>query len=129
MSLILALLAQAAPIVATLPTAPEPRGSVIIYRSEAMMGFGLGCPVRHEGNQLVDLNPGKYIEWQVPPGRYVLLNKTASVEVTVEAGKKSYVRCVIKTGFLSGRSDLQLSDRATFEEHSADYDSLGVLAP
>jgi hypothetical protein len=65
----------------------------------------------------------------VKPGRYVLLNKTASVEVTVEEGKTSYVRCVIKSGFMTGRSDLQLSDRATFEQRSDDYDSLGVLEP
>lgn len=93
------------------------------------MGAAVGCPVRHEGSQIVDLSPGKFIEWKVPPGRYVLLNKTASIEVTVETGKTSYVRCVIKTGFLTGRSDLQLADRASFEKNAADYDSLGVLAP
>lgn len=129
MSLIIALLAQTAPIVATMPAPVEPKGSVIFYRGESIMGAALGCPVRYEGNTIVDLDPGKYLEWKVKPGRYVLLNKTASVEVTVEEGKTSYVRCVIKTGFMSGRSDLQLSDRATFEQHSADYDSLGVLEP
>jgi hypothetical protein len=105
---------------------PDGRGSVLLYRSEAIMGFGLGCPVRFEGKEITDLAPGEYIEWRAPPGRYVLLNKTASIEVTVEAGKTKYVRCVIKTGFLTGRSDLQPSDRSGFEKHRADYDNLGV---
>lgn len=131
MSSMLALIfaMQPAPLVATMPTPAEPKGSVIFYRGESIMGAALGCPVRHEGSQIVDLRPGKYIEWKVKPGRYVLLNKTASVEVTVEEGKTSYVRCVIKSGFMTGRSDLQLSDRATFEQRSDDYDSLGVLEP
>lgn len=128
-ALISMLAMQPAPLVATMPAPPEPKGSVIFYRGESIMGAALGCPVRYEGNTIVDLDPGKYLEWKVRPGRYVLLNKTASVEVTVEDGKASYVRCVIKTGFMSGRSDLQLSDRATFEQHSADYESLGVLEP
>ena len=65
----------------------------------------------------------------MPAGRYILVNGTASVEVSVEAGEKRYVRCQIKTGFLTGRADLQIVDEETFIAHRADYEQKPVASP
>lgn len=80
------------------------------------MGAAVACPVRHKGAEIVELGRGKFARWEVPPGRYLLTNKTASVEVFVEAGETRYVRCQMKSGFLTSRADLQLVDREDFGE-------------
>lgn len=113
---VLLLYVQAAPEV------PAETGKIVMYRPGAMMGFGVACPIRHEGKEIVELGRNKFAEWTVKPGRYILMNKTASVEVSVAAGETRYVRCSIKTGFMSGRADLQVSDEATFKEKAAEFE-------
>ncbi|MFN3474052.1 MAG: DUF2846 domain-containing protein [Blastomonas sp.] len=102
--------------------AEEARGKIIMYRPGSIMGAGVACPIRHEGKEVVELGRSKYAEWSVPAGRYVLTNKTAGIEVAVAAGETRYVRCSIKTGFMSGRADLQVSDKASFEEKLAEFE-------
>lgn len=101
------------------PAAP---GKIIIYRPGAIMGAGVGCPVRYKGQEIVELGRGKFAEWPVPAGSYILTNKTASVEVNVAPGQTKYVRCQIKTGFMTGRADLQIVDKESFAEHQADFE-------
>ena len=85
------------------------------------MGAAVGCPIRYKGAEVVELGRGKFAEWPVPKGRYILTNKTSSVEVSVEPGQKHYVRCMLKPGFMTARADLQLVDQADFEKHGKDY--------
>lgn len=105
------------------PTAQlaPPTGKIVVYRGSGVVGAAVGCPIRYKGQELVELGRGKFAEWAVPAGRYVLTNKTASVEVTVDAGEARFVRCMIKPGFMTGRADLQIVDHESFAEHQADY--------
>ena len=100
----------------------EPHGTIVIYRGSSIVGAALGCPVRYKGQEIVELGRGKYAEWDVPAGRYILTNKTASVEVSVDPGETRYVRCMIKTGFLTGRADLQIVDEESFAEKRNDFE-------
>lgn len=106
-------------------TAPASQGTIIMYRRGSMMGFGLACPIRYQGNELVELGRSKAFQWQVKPGRYILENKTSSVEVTVEPGETRYVRCQIKPGFLSGRADLQIVDGSEYAKVKAELEAPG----
>lgn len=72
------------------------------------MDVEIACPVQCKGRELVELGHGKIAEWQVPAGSYILGNKIASVEANVTAGQTMYLRCQIKSGFMSGRVDLQI---------------------
>lgn len=92
-----------------------------MYRGSSIVGSAVACPIRYKGAEIVELGRGKFAEWEVPAGRYILNNKTSSVEVTVEPGKTSYVRCMLKMGFLVGRADLQIVDQESFDEHRGDY--------
>lgn len=108
---------------AALPTpTSSPSGKIVLYRSSAITGAALGCPIRYKGREVVELGRGKYAEWPVPPGRYILTNRTSAIEVTVDPGETRYVRCQIKTGMLTGRADLQIIDEESFSEHKADYE-------
>lgn len=93
------------------------------------MGFGLGCPIRYKGRELVELGRGKYAEWHVPAGRYILNNKTSSIEVSVDAGETRYVRCQIKSGMLTGRADLQIVDEESFGQNKANFEAKQVVSP
>lgn len=115
----------AAPVV---KPAPAP-GSIIMYRGSSVMGAAIGCPIRYKGREIVELGRGKYAEWAVPAGRYILVNGTASVEVSVLPGETRYVRCQIKAGFLTGRADLQIVDEESFAAHQADYEEKHVSSP
>ncbi|TKD50224.1 DUF2846 domain-containing protein [Sphingomonas baiyangensis] len=105
--------------------APE-ESAIVVYRSKSLWGLAIGCPVRHEGRELVELGRGKYATIAVEPGDYVLTNRTSSVEVRVQPGKTRYVRCQVKTGFLGGRADLQLVDEASFLEQGADGENIAL---
>ena len=109
-------------LIAAQSPASETPGKIIMYRPGSVMGLALGCPIRYDGKEVVELGRSKYAEWEVPAGRYVLMNKTGSVEVTVAPGETRYVRCTIKTGFMTGRADLQISDRADFEQKAAEFE-------
>jgi hypothetical protein len=111
----------ATPAPAASEATAEAQGKIVMYRPSSIMGMGIACPIRYEGKELVELARGKYAEWPVNAGHYVLTNKTSSVEVSVNAGETRYVRCIIKPGFMTGRADLQIADEASFNEHSKDY--------
>lgn len=104
----------------------HPTGKIVLYRPSSIMGMGVACPIRFKERELVELGRSKYAEWPVPAGRYILTNKTSSVEVTVDAGESRYVRCTIKPGFMTGRADLQIVDAESFDEHRADFEEKPV---
>lgn len=95
--------------------APE-GGKIIMYRRGSVVGAALGCPIRYKGEEITELARGKFSEWNVAPGRYILENKTSSVEVYVEPGETRFIRCQIKPGFATGRADLQIVDGSEFEK-------------
>lgn len=130
LNLMIGLAAAAAAQAAQVPStvAPVQSGKIIMYRGSSVMGAALGCPIRYKGQEIVELGRGKYAEWQVPPGRYILTNHTSSVEVAVDPGEIRYVRCMIKTGMLTGRADLQIVDEESFDEHRNEY-QLKSIAP
>lgn len=107
----------------------EDGGKIVMYRQGSIMGAALGCPIRYRGEELVELGRNKFAEWEVPPGSYILSNKTSSIEVNVFPGQTKFVRCVIKTGMLSGRADLQIVDEETFQKNSDDFERKDVAIP
>ena len=117
------------PVASAVVTQGSDSGSIIMYRGSSVMGAALACPIRYKGREIVELGRGKYAQWAVPAGRYILLNGTASVEVNVMPGETRYVRCQIKTGFLTGRADLQIVDEETFAAHRVDYEEKPVSSP
>jgi hypothetical protein len=106
---------------ATQPASAAQRGRIIMYRGSSIVGSALACPIRYQGQEIVELARGKYAQWSVPPGRYILTNHTSSVEVAVDSGETRYVRCMIKMGMLVGRADLQIADEESFNEHRNEY--------
>ena len=115
--------------IASTQTLQSNAGSIIMYRGSGVMGAALACPIRYKGREIVELGRGKFAQWAVPAGRYILVNGTASVEVSVMPGETRYVRCQIKTGFLTGRADLQIVDEESFNAHRADYEKKEVTSP
>ena len=102
-------------------------GRIVFFRGPSVFGAVLGCPIRYHGDLVVDLSRGHFAEWVVPAGEYVLTNGTSGVTVNVVDGSTHYVRCMIKTGFLTGRSDLLPSDKEQFEGMRASMSN--VLLP
>lgn len=97
---------------------PGAKGKIVFYRQQSIMGLGVACPIRYKGQELVELGRGKYAEWEVPAGSYIVNNKTSSVEVNVTAGQTKYVRCQIKSGFLTARADLQIVDQESYTPYA-----------
>ena len=116
------LVAPAAAQDAPASPAAAPMGKIVFYRQGSLMGAAVGCPIRYHDRRVVELARGKYAEWTVQPDEYVLTNGTSSVDLQVRPGETRYVRCQIKSGFASGRADLQVVDQETFAKHAADFE-------
>lgn len=100
-------------------------GKIVIYRRSSLAGLANACPVRYKGKEITELARGRYFEWSVQPGRYILENKTSSVEVSVDPGETRYVRCQMKTGVMTYRADLQIVDGTEFEQVAGDFKRAG----
>ncbi len=127
--MLLAAQAGEVPTSSVSTAAPPERAKIVMYRGGSMMGMALGCPIRFHEREIVELGRGKFAEWEVPPGSYILTNKTSSVEVNVAAGQTKYVRCMIKTGFMTGRADLQIVDAESFAKNAAEFEKKEIAAP
>jgi hypothetical protein len=103
-------------------------GKIVMYRGSSLFGAGVACPIRYKGQEIVELARGKFAEWIVPAGRYILNNHTSSIEVSVDPGETRYVRCMIKMGMLAGRADLQIVDEESFNEHRNEYELKTIAA-
>ena len=111
---------------ATLGASEQPDGKIIFYRRGSLNGAALACPIRYQGNELIELGRSKSFEWPVTAGRYILENKTSSVEVSVMPGETRYVRCQIKTGFLTGRAELQIVDGTEYTKLKDKFEQPGT---
>ncbi len=67
-------------------------GKIVMYRGQSIFGAAISCPNHHEGKEIVELWRGKFAEWRVKPGRYVLSNKILSVETTIQFRQTVSVR-------------------------------------
>ena len=117
MPMILTLLAAAAISVGS--QTAQPPATIVFFRPKSIMGAAVACPIRLNGRQVVELGRGKYARFSAKPGRYVFNNNTAGVEVNAQSGQSYFIRCSVKPGFASGRSDLQFSDETAFVKVNA----------
>lgn len=118
--------AQAVEVPATSVNADDEKtGTIIIYRRGTVVGLANACPVRYKGNEIVELGRSKAFVWQVKPGRYILENKTSSVEVSVDPGETRYVRCAMKMGIMTYRADLQIADGTEYDELKSQFEDPG----
>jgi hypothetical protein len=104
-------------------------GKIIMFRPPDITGAAVACPIRYRGHELVELGRGKWAEWQVKPGRYILANKTHSVEVNVAAGETRYVRCSMQMGVWTFRADLQMVDEYTWNQSGNRYVQKAISNP
>lgn len=100
-----------------------------MFRPSGITGAAVACPIRFRGHELVELGRGKWAEWAVKPGRYILGNKTHSVEVNVAPGETRFVRCSMQMGTWTFRADLQIVDEYVWEENAANYERKAVSLP
>jgi hypothetical protein len=108
---------------------PQPSGKIVMYRPGAMFGAVMGCPIRYNGKEIVELGRGKFAEWDVPAGSYALANKSSKVTVEVASGQTKYVRCYMKMGVFGGRATLEEVGEDKFAEHSSDFERKEIAVP
>ncbi|HEY6964149.1 MAG TPA: hypothetical protein VI407_02945 [Erythrobacter sp.] len=131
-----AVLAAAAPIALTaaapaamaeeaaaelkIPPPPPGKGQVLFYRTGGLSGAALGCAVFDVGaeDKLSSLGAGKYFILVSDPGPRSFTVKSLETKdaltLEIEEGETQFVRCKIKTGFMSGRADIGPSTESEF---------------
>ncbi len=84
-------------------------GVVCFLRESSFMGSGISYFVQENGQNIGLLRSGSYFLHKTAPGPHTYTAETeamASVTITVQAGKNSYVQGDIGMGFLAGRPQL-----------------------
>ncbi|HEX8329407.1 MAG TPA: DUF2846 domain-containing protein [Hymenobacter sp.] len=93
----------------------EETATIYIYRGGQFMGALANYAVYVNDQKICKLSNERYIEYQAKPGKLNIMAKNGGVEVfkketglelTVEAGRKYYVRGDIKTSFTRARMEL-----------------------
>lgn len=103
-----------------IPTPPEGKGQVIFYRTGGISGAALGCAVFDSGaaDKLSSLGAGKYFVLVSDPGPRSFTVKSLETKdaltLEIEEGETQFVRCKIKSGFMSGRADIAPSNESEF---------------
>lgn len=103
-----------------IPTPPEGKGQVIFYRTGGISGAALGCAVFDVGaeDKLSSLGAGKYFVLVSDPGPRSVTVKSLETKdamtLEIEEGETQFVRCKIKSGFMSGRADIAPSNESEF---------------
>lgn len=104
----------------TIPTPPPGKGQVLFYRTGGLSGAALGCAVFDVGaeDKLSSLGSGKYFVLVSDPGPRSFTVKSLETKdaltLEIEEGETQFVRCKIKTGFMSGRADIAPSTESEF---------------
>jgi len=115
-----AALAQKAEGEVTIPAPPPGKGQVLFYRTGGLSGAALGCAVFDVGaeDKLSSLGAGKYFILFSDPGPRSFTVKSLETKdaltLEIEEGETQFVRCKIKTGFMSGRADIGPSTETEF---------------
>lgn len=115
-----AAMAQNAEGEAAIPAPPPGKGQVVFYRTGGISGAALGCAVFDVGKEdkLSSLGAGKYFVLASDPGPRSFTVKSLETKdaltLEIEEGETQFVRCKIKTGFMSGRADIGPSTETEF---------------
>lgn len=105
-----------------IPTPPPGKGQVLFYRTGGLSGAALGCAVFDVGaeDKLSSLGAGKYFVLVSEPGPRSFTVKSLETKdamaLEIEPDETQFVRCKIKSGFLSGRADIAPSTEAEFRK-------------
>lgn len=105
-----------------IPTPPEGKGQVIFYRTGGLSGAALGCAVFDSGatDKLSSLGAGRYFVLVSDPGPRSFTVKSLETKdamaLEIEPGETQFVRCKIKSGFMSGRADIAPSNEGEFRK-------------
>ncbi|WP_439534511.1 DUF2846 domain-containing protein [Polymorphobacter sp.] len=112
------------PVPATLPAPPDGQGQIVFWRSGTVVGGAMGCGVNIGTERISALGAGKYFVLNLAPGAYEFNAKSEAKDVLnleVDPGETSYVKCTIRMGVMSGRPNLSPSSA---EEFGTKRDSL-----
>jgi len=99
--------------------APEGQGQIIFWRSGTMVGKAMGCGVNIGAERISALGAGRYFILNTAPGAYEFNAKSEAKDVLnleVDAGDTTYVKCTIKMGVMAGRPNLSPSNAEEFNE-------------
>ena len=105
-----------------IPTPPEGKGQVIFYRTGGLSGAALGCAVFDSGatDKLSSLGAGRYFVLVSDPGPRSFTVKSLETKdaltLEIEPDETQFVRCKIKSGFMSGRADIAPSNEGEFRK-------------
>jgi hypothetical protein len=103
-----------------IPPPPPGKGQILFYRTGGISGAALGCAVFDVGaeDKLSSLGSGKYFILVSDPGPRSFTVKSLetkdAITLEIEEGETQFVRCKIKTGFMSGRADIAPSTETEF---------------
>lgn len=106
----------------SIPTPPEGKGQVIFFRTGGLSGAALGCAVFDSGatDKLSSLGAGRYFVLVSEPGPRSFTVKSLETKdaltLEIEPDETQFVRCKIKSGFMSGRADIAPSNEAEFRK-------------
>lgn len=106
----------------TIPAPPPGKGQVLFYRTGGFSGAALGCAVFDVGaeDKLSSLGSGKYFILVSEPGPRSFTAKSLetkdAITLEIEEDETLFVRCKIKSGFMSGRADIAPSTESEFRE-------------
>ena len=104
------------------------KGALYIYRSE-LLGAALGLEVVVNGVSVGDTSGQSFFRLDLNPGQYTIESRgdnTASLTVTVQAGRATYVWQEFTVGIVRGRTELHLVDEGTGR---AGVQKSGLLTP
>ena len=104
------------------------KGALYIYRSE-LLGAALGLEVVVNGVSVGDTSGQSFFRLDLNPGQYTIESRgdnTASLTVTVQAGRATSVWQEFKVGIVRGRTELHLVDEGTGR---AGVQKSGLLTP
>lgn len=111
---------------------PAPFATVYVYRSGEFFAGGLNYSIFANGEKICKLSNGRYLTYQARPGTVrltahrggvELLKRETELALLVEAGKRYYVRCDVKSSVMRTRLEM-----AEVEENTGQRD-LAKLSP
>lgn len=112
-----AVAADGAPAPATIPAPPAGQGQIVFWRPGSLGGAAIGCGVNIGAERISALGRGKYFVLNLAPGAYEFNAKSEAKDVLnleVEAGEVSFVKCTIRMGLMVGRPNLAPSNAGEF---------------
>lgn len=113
----LAIAADGGPVPAVIPAPPAGQGQIVFWRPGSLGGAAIGCGVNIGTERISALGRGKYFVLNLAPGAYEFNAKSEAKDVLnleVEPGEVSFVKCTIRMGIMVGRPNLAPSNAGEF---------------